>query len=276
MRLAFLYILAIFALPLLSVPAHSHGNLHEQIAKISKQIKAHPDSALLYFKRGQLHHQHGDLQLSLKDLKKTRKLQPDFSEVNYDLAEVLADMSKPKKALSSIQKFITDYPQSMKAYLNRARIYTMFGKHSLATSDYQVAIKLSVQPLPEYYLLLSESLIQGKVADHQAAIKCLQDGKKRLGFIITLQNRMIDIELLRQQYTSALSLIDETLAQLNRKEKWLVKKAEVLAQAGKIQEAIQTYNIALREIKQLPQRHKNAPHTKELLTDIHQSLKQLQ
>jgi predicted negative regulator of RcsB-dependent stress response len=72
----------------------------------------------------------------------------------------------------------------------------------------------------------------------------------------------IDLELRRRRYRDALARLDQIAARSQRKETWLARRGEILADAGRLSEARATYRQALAAIEALPE---GARHTRATL-----------
>lgn len=82
---------------------------------------------------------------------------------------------------------------------------------------------------------------------------------RELGPLISFELVSIDINLKQENYAAAIQRIDNVLSRVPRKEKWLVRRAEVLEQAGLLTEARIAYMSALGAIEVLPDRYSRTP-----------------
>ena len=98
------------------------------------------------------------------------------------------------------------------------------------------------------------------------AVDGLDEGIQELGPLVLLESRAIDLEVKRQRYDAALVRIDQVLAGVSRKEKWLARLGEILETAGRAQEARAAYKDALKAIESLPSRHRQLAASQELET----------
>lgn len=256
--------------------ATAHGNLHEQIAKVSKLIEAAPDSAELYLKRGALYHQHGDFEEALADFLVVKRKNSFLKNADLQLALLLSDFDRPTEALPYADAFLKHDSQHLQGLLTRARIYSQLNRHTAAVTDYQQAIAIAHQPKPDYYLELSKSILQADSSDYAQAADCLQQGQERLGFLITLQGELVQLAMRYQQYGDAVQWIEDILKKIPRKEQWLAKKATVLAKMGKSDEASISYQKALTAINQLPRRHRQTARMKDLKAEIEQEMAEME
>jgi tetratricopeptide (TPR) repeat protein len=102
----------------------------------------------------------------------------------------------------------------------------------------------------ELYLALAKAW--EAAGEPEKALIALEDGERRLGSLIVLQLAAIDLQRRLHRWDSAVARVDRVAAQLERKETWLVRRAEILAEAGRYEEAHCTYQKALAAIHSLP------------------------
>lgn len=97
-----------------------------------------------------------------------------------------------------------------------------------------------------------------------ATIHGLDQGMRHLGPLVSLQHYAISLELQRNQYNAALVRLDQIAAKSSRKETWLLRRAEIMAKAGRNNEAMDALNNALAALHLLPQHRGNTRAMREL------------
>ncbi len=244
---AFLFILSIFVL---ANAALAHGPLHEQIEEVTKLIARFPDSAELYLKRGELHRHHRDWKAALADYDQSERLEPNLSLVDLYRGNLLLDASRLDEARKALDRFLDTCPDDGNGLLTRARVLAQLGEHLPAATDFSRAIARLDTPQPEYYLERAQALCAAQQTDD--ALCGLDEGMQRLGQIVTLQLFAIDLEIKQQRYDAALSRLEQIAAQSPRKEKWLLRRGEILQMAGRHDEARLALEATLRVIESLP------------------------
>ncbi len=99
----------------------AHGGYHERIAYLSAAVEANASDPLLHLELGNLHGQHGDLQLALADLDRVDKLAPGkfLTDLMRGQAWLVAgDFAQAKAALD---RQVASKPECAQAWLLRAR-----------------------------------------------------------------------------------------------------------------------------------------------------------
>ena len=248
----------------------AHGDLHPRIIEITEQIKLSPTNALLYFQRAELYRIDGDFTNALADLNEVARLDRSLKRVDFLRGQVQLDANQPQAAIAPLNRYLADHPPDPEAYTARARVLAKLNRPAPAIEDYNQAIKLSSTPNPELFI---ERAAAWRALDKpEEAIRGLDEGIRRLGPIVTLQLPAVDAELALKHTDAALARIDTVMARLQRKESWLVRRAEILRDARREEEARTNYFAALEAINRLPSAHRGTRMTLELESRIRTAL----
>jgi tetratricopeptide (TPR) repeat protein len=240
----------------------AHGDLHPRIVEITEQIARAPTNALLYFERADLYRQDGDFTNALKDLNMVAQLDRTLKRVDFMRGQTQLDANQPQAALTPLNRYLADKPPDGEAYALRARVLAKVGRPAPAIADYTDAIAFSTVPNPELYI---ERAAQWRALGKQEeAIRGLDEGIRKIGAIVTLELPAVDAELALKRTDAALARIDRVMARLQRKETWFVRRAEILRDAGREEEAKKNYRDALEAIEKLPPAHRTTRMTLDL------------
>ena len=109
----------------------------------------------------------------------------------------------------------------------------------------------------------------------ERALQGLEAGIKRLGPLVTLQLLAIDIEVKLHRIDAAVARVDRVAAESARKETWLVRRGEILLQAGRKAEAQAAYSRALAALDTLPPARRKVPAMIDLEKKIQTALSDL-
>ncbi|MGH9461291.1 MAG: tetratricopeptide repeat protein [Vicinamibacteria bacterium] len=233
-------------------PAAAHGPIDEQIALLTKRIQEDPQDATLYLRRGELNGLHEDWDAAWSDFDKATELSPDLTAVDLARGKTLLHARQFRRAQEALDLFLARHPEHPDALLTRARVLLELGGAAASARDYGRAIagleKLE-QSKPEYYLEWTRAFTE--VGDSEHALRALDQGIAILGPIVSLQLPAIDLELTRGQYDAALARLETVSAQSPRVEPWLVRRGEILEQAGRSTEALCAYEEALAGLEPL-------------------------
>jgi tetratricopeptide (TPR) repeat protein len=249
-------------------PALAHADLLAAIERATRQIESDPKNASLYLWRGDLYRAHADWKEAETDYARVLLLKPDLIEVAFARGKLLFDTGRNAEAQTELDRFIGIRTNNVEALVTRAQVRARLGDSVGAVSDFDRALSQPSRPLPDYYLERAQLLsAQGNFA---VALAGLDDGLQRLGPVIALQLYAVELECTRKNYEVALSRLDAIVARSERKERWLVQKAEILAQAGRQSDAMAACGAAAAAIESLPPRQRETSAMRELRQRMNQ------
>jgi len=245
-------------------PCGAHGDLHEQIEAASKRIANDPGDARLYLKRGELRRIHEEYAAALGDLKRARDLDPRLSAVDLALGKLWLQAGNAETARVELDRFLAKDPDHPDARLHRARALVKVGERRAAVEDYTRALAKHPEPRPEHYIERAQALAAEGPARFDEAIRGIDEGLKRLGPGVTLRLQAVELEVAAKRFDAALARLDEARRGAARPETWLVRRAEILKQAGRAKEAREAFSAALAAIESLPATRRQTRSTAEL------------
>jgi tetratricopeptide (TPR) repeat protein len=252
----------LLALALPAVGVRAHEDLELQIQAATRQIEADPKNALLYLRRGELHRFHQDWPAAQADYARAARLDPGLDAVHLARGKMWVEAGDGKLGGESLDRFLSAHPGHADAVFHRARALVLAGDRRSAVGLFTKAIALFDEPGPEHYLERAETLAAD--GHGEEAVRGLDEGIRRLGPLVTLQIRAIDLDVAGRRFDAALARIERVLASAERRDTWLARKAEVLAQAGRPQEAREASLQALAALETLHPRQRNARSAREL------------
>ena len=257
-------LLSIFTCSLLPARVSAHGDLDEQIAAVTKRIEKDPRNAALYLKRGQLHRMHGEWDAAMADLDQTSMLNPDLAVADLARGRTLLEANWPIFAKLTLDRFLAKQPTHTDGLVMRARVLVKLHQPVAAAEDFTRAIANRTEPEPYLFIERAQALASAGDDRIEEALRGLEEGVKKLGPLVTLQVPAIELELKRKRYDAALARLDTIAVQSPRKETWLTRRAEILAQAGRLTEARAAQMAALAAIESLPPSRRRDKTTLEL------------
>ncbi len=254
-------------------PLLAHDEPRERIAHLSREIEQRPSDAELYLSRGGLHLIEKHWEAALADFDRAAQLDPTNSAIDFYRGRGYLESGSPQAARENLDRFLARHPIHVQALLARARTLRQLGEPRLAADDYTWALAQMRDPVPVLFLERADALAAVGKPDLGAAIDSLDEGIARLGSLVALQSRAIDLEVRARRYHAALGRVDQILLKSPRKERWLARRGEVLEQAGLNDEAHASYSEALAAIKRLPRRLGETPAIQQLAADLINRLK---
>ena len=249
--------------------ADAHGDLDEQIKPVSRQLD-HAPSAALFVLRAELHQEHEDFTAALADFDEAARLNPQLEAVEFGRARTLFKAGQFEAARVSLNHYLAKKSAHADGFLLRARVLVALKDYAAAVRDFDRNIALMPQPLPE--CILERAAALDASGDKSGAVKSLDEAIRRLGNLVTLQSAAIAFELGLHRYESALARCDRIIADMRRKETWLARRGEILAAAGRHDEALHAYKEALAALEQLALQHRQVKPMRDLEARLHQLL----
>jgi predicted Zn-dependent protease len=233
-------------------PAFAHGDLHEQIETISARILADPGNAQLVFHRAELYRDHEEWALSAADYDRAEQLAPGNVVVRLGRGRLLIAMGKLDAAKVELDAFIAAEPGDAGALADRAQLAQSQARFEDAATDYASAIEHADSADAELYLGRARALAAAGKIDQ--ALAGLDEGSEKLGHPPTLGLLAVELERSRNNFDAALSRIEKLRAGAARQEAWLERRGDLLAAAGRADEARQAWSESLHALDALPVR----------------------
>ena len=104
--------------------------------------------------------------------------------------------------------------------------------------------------------------------DLDNALQSLDDGARRLSNPVSLIIRRVELFQNADAYPQALLAIDELPAALRQQPEWLLRRGDILLQAGAEEEAIEAFMDAQYALAMLPELRRNNPVNRNLKQEL--------
>jgi tetratricopeptide (TPR) repeat protein len=255
---------------LMVMRTEAHGDLHERIHSVTEAIRSNPTDASLYIKRGELYHAHEEFVNALDDYNRAWKLDPSRHLIRFCRASSLYQLKKLEEAEAELNLFLKTEPDHERARWLLATVLHEQGKHESAEKEFDLLMGKIKEFPPEIFLDRAANLSKG--GKPEKALKVLDEGIQSLGYVATIENEALDLELQLRKFREALSRVDGMIARSSRKESYLVRKAKILEMIDKKDEAREIYELAIATIEKLPQRIQKQTSTTRLLEEARAGL----
>lgn len=243
-----------------------------RLEKQTREILQAPDNPSLYLKRAEQHVQEKHWDQAIRDYDKAAELGAKNKELHLDRAETFLKAGKPASAIEASRLFSKAYPDDPRGPVVRARALMRQGKPSEAVAEYTAGLERGYEPAPDLYLERMEAQKKSGKSTPATRLEGIDEGLRKLGPVLTLQLKAIDLELELGRAESALARIDTILAQSERKEAWLERRADVLMLLKRTEEARAAREQALAAVKALPPGPRKSPETRALQARLEKKL----
>jgi predicted Zn-dependent protease len=256
--------------------ADAHGNLHEQIARVSAEIDREPKNADLYLRRGELRRLHSEFPQAATDFETAAAIRPDWPQAGLAKARLALSSGSFEAAVAEMDRLLPKYPEYPEGWLIRARARARLANHAGAAMDYTEIVRRLERPEPEIFLERAAALAASGDNHFPEALNGLEEGLSKIGPVITLNLAALDLELKMKRFDQALRRIDRLLIASKRQDSWLARRGDVQILAGKKDEAQSSYREALEAIAALPPHHQTTSATMELKKRVMEAIAKLE
>lgn len=217
-------------------PLRAHPAIEEQIGDLEARIARVPRDATLYLRRGELLRIEGDARGARADYRRARRLAPGLAVVDLCLGILYLEQEKPRRALSSLDRFLAARPDDSEGLATRARALERLGKHLRAAEDFGRALARphgARLPEPDLYLERARALLAAGPGRLEEALRALDEGIERLGPIVSLEIYAMELETRAGRFEAALQRLDLVAAQASRRDPWEARRREILEAAAR-------------------------------------------
>lgn len=268
-----LVLLALFAAG--SSQGHAHGDDQVMIEALTEQLLKAPE-AELYLRRGELHRHLQAWEKADTDFVSAGRLDPALVLVDYFRARALLEAGAPARALPLVERYLEKAPDEPEGHFLHGDILAALGRHDEGASQYAEGIRRAPSPRPEHFLRRARFLAAAPAAEPDRIVAAIDEGLKRLGPVIALVDFAIAVELERRNPDGAIARIDQLLTHVPRRERWLARRGEILANCGRRDEAVTSYRASLVAIADLPERFRDTVPIEKLTIDVRAALVRLE
>lgn len=266
---AFMVFLFTVALGMLIIPplAMAHGGLKRDIAALDDTLVSRPMDVHALLHRADLLRLEGSFTQALEDLERVEGLQPGSPEAAWVRARIMVDQHREAAALGELDLWLAAHPGHVPALVLRAEAHHFVGDLEGAARDYQSAIESTIENAgaaePEWFTALAT--VRQRQAMPEEALATLERGLNQLGPLLSLQIPALELELALTREDQALKRMGRILANIPRKEAWLVRRAELLERMGRPEDAQEDWAAVITACELLPLSQRNTRAVQTLL-----------
>jgi tetratricopeptide (TPR) repeat protein len=274
---------AVLALPLVAMlilgagaaPAWAHGDLARNIAEVTAHLRAELARpvdghlrAKIHLERGELYRLHREFSRAARDYDAAERYEPGLQAIPLARARMWLESGRPVASRRVLERFLASHPGHAEALTLHARVLVALGRGARAVQALDQALRELTQPEPDHYLARAD-ILAGLGRRHlPRALMGLDEGITRMGPLVSLDERAIDLEVALGRHDQALARIDRQAAATIRKDVWLARRADVLDRAGRTDDARQARREALALLRALPPPLQSRPATRQLLQQL--------
>ena len=246
-----------------------HGDLHERIVQVTKEISKRPDSAFLFFKRGKLYFQHENFEASIADLDTAATLNYHGTICDLIYAKSYQQLNQSAKAMNHVDRILQKDSFNINALKIKGTLLLNQEKYETAANQFELVIEHARKRLPENYLLAANTW---EFISSEKAIVILNKGVKDLGPLFIFYDKLIDLYRKDSLFKEALNIHEKIINQAKRKEQAYYEAALTSLQMDNPRLAKKYLANASTAVEQLPARLKSTSKVMQLKKNISELL----
>jgi predicted Zn-dependent protease len=228
--------------------APAHGDVHQAIITLTKELEAKPGSETLLFERAALYAQYEHWTEALADLDNLKTLHPACDREPALRADILRRSGKPAEAKGLQEAFLKKHPQHARVRWDYCQTLADLKETEAALRELDALMATAQHPAPDVIAL---RLRVAEAADAAAALTWLDEFLTRHPLPV-FQEEALRLELKLGRRAAALQRMDRMIAAAPRPEYLLLRKAELLVTDGDRAGATAVVQEARKAMARLP------------------------
>jgi tetratricopeptide (TPR) repeat protein len=232
------------------------GTYQEKLLTLDERLKSDPSDARAWFQRGCLCLLNGDWQVALVDLEKVDRLAPGRFPTDWMRGQALVAGGHFAMASTVLDDFIAAHPDHAGALASRARVFSRLGRMEESVADYRAALGRTSDAEPDFILEVADAM--AKRGLNNEALAVIDAGIQRLGRTASLVVKAVEMEIAAARFDAALRRVAAVCRTAARPEPWMVRRASILAQAGRLSESRAAWREIIVHLAALPEQERTS------------------
>ncbi len=259
-----------FALVMSPAAVFAHGSYHDAATQLGAIIAKFPAEPGPRFQLARAHQEHGEWQLALAELDRVEALAPGRLPVRLVRGLALVDAGRWSAARAELDAVLAAEPAQVEALTARSRVLLQLNDPAAAERDRGRVLETTTKLGAGFFIEWANAL-----REHQRlepAVKWVRTGLLRLGNDPELLRLAVECEAAVGDYEAALACVTVLQKVWPRPEPWLQREAELLAAAGRPQEARAAWQRLQAHLESLPSLDRGQPAAVELMARVRREL----
>ncbi len=254
------------------VSSFAHGDVHEKILSLSKEIKIHPDSALLYLRRGELYHQDEQYKKAIKDFRAGRRRGLKTNRLYIASAKSYYKQEKYSRALRILKRVLKKEPLQIRALRLKGNVLLAKKKPCKAIRPFELVIENVEERLVENYLEAAKACGQCEDSgSRERANRILEKGIEDLGPLLSFFEKSKELALKEKKYQEAITQQSAIIKYTIRKEKPYFERALLYITAAEFEKANTDLKTSQSLLNQLPIRFQKMEAMQQLRQQLEEA-----
>jgi tetratricopeptide (TPR) repeat protein len=249
-------------------PVHADAAIAERIRALSLRIEQAPDNQALRLQRSVAYLDNNQPELALADIRAAETVGEPV-EAAFTHGVLLYKTGDYPAARPYFDRYLQAYPLHRGTLEYRARLLRDIGENRQALADYEALLAPGGTPDPGYYLTIARLMAGLPDRGVDEALALLDTRMAQVGPLTTLQRYAVELERDRGNFQGAIERMADLDQRLKATPQWQVEVAELMLQAGRLQEARSYLNVAEEQLQS-----GRRPGDRKLLETVHRLQKQ--
>lgn len=250
--------------------SHAHGAAPERLAALAVSLEKSPDSAALLVEQADLMVEHGDHAVARRSLDRAEAMGRKDLPIERVRARLLIDEGKLVEAVAHLDKAVAASLADTAALMLRAKAYQSLGKRDESLADYRAVADGLTAPTGDFAIEAADAFVSAGQLEEAGRI--LKKAVNVSGKAPSLLARLIDIDVALGRPAAAIEWVDAMQQRAPRAEPWMARRAELLAQAGKTDEARVAWTALRDHLAKLPSLERGSPALRPLAERVAKAL----
>ena len=253
----------------LASAAGAHPELTHQLADAEARAARPEASAEEWWRLADLHRFRREWPAA--EAAYARALEMDAAPIgiHLDLARLRLEAGTPAAALGPLARYLERRPDDPEGWSVRGRALTALGRPAEGRTAFAMALARSVSTraaLPDDYLRWARAA-EAAGTPLAAILHGLDEGVRRLHGAVSLEVAALELAERKGAIDEALARVALLEASARRKESWAARRARLLAQAGRTEQAKAAWEQVLDAIASLPDTRRGDAAVRALHTE---------
>jgi tetratricopeptide (TPR) repeat protein len=264
------WVVSVWVLLAPSCAVLADGSYHDVLKRLNQLLESAPDDPSLHFQLAVAHVDHGDWAACIAEVERVERLAPGKHPTRLLEGRAFSLGGDHQMALYALDDVLQEDPRHAQALAERGKVYLKLKDPVHAMQDYRAAFAAG-NPCPRQWFLDAATGLTALGLPDQA-VDVFEEGLRRCGADPDFLVQQLDAAVSAQCYETALRNADLLKDFWPRPEPWMARRAQILRQAGRANEARAAWTALHDHLMALPNLDRGLPLLIPILAEVRQAL----
>ncbi len=251
---------------------HADPSSQERLERVAEGLRTNPCDTDLLRQRADLRCGSGDMTAALNDWDDAGRCNPTLAVIDLERSVCLARHGESRSAHFFVGRYLKTNPTSARGQLVEARALLALGEPAQSLPYFDAALTAAGAPPDDYLARTRAYRAAGQI---DAAVAGLDVAITHMGAVPAFVDLATQLDLERHSFTTALARLDRLPPNMARSEIWLLRRADILEQAGDKDGARRVFAATVDAAAARPENRRNQPAIKEAVAAANAGLTRL-